>query len=74
MDQISLANTCDARPDKRPEGMSEWQHRKIKDRKQFARHLTDEAKWRLIYQILFPGDIPIPSPCEQEHNRCFNVY
>lgn len=58
-----LQPACELREFKRAEGATPDQLRVLRSRKRSREEETEEVKWRMIYRILFPGDI-IPSPCK----------
>jgi hypothetical protein len=50
------------------EGISEGKMSSIKSRKAFKDATTPTEKWNVIWQILFPYNKTIPSPCKSSWN------
>lgn len=49
------------------DGFDEDQREQLRIRRQ---GITEEDKWKLTYQILFPGEETIPSPCRLSSSCC----
>ncbi|OCK79198.1 hypothetical protein K432DRAFT_355440 [Lepidopterella palustris CBS 459.81] len=57
---------CEVREEDPTEGFDKEQENKLKSRKRRQPDRSEEDRWRHVYRILFPDDIPsaMPSPCK----------
>lgn len=57
-----------------PEGISAEQEKLLKSRKRTSHRMSEEDKWRRIYQIVFPdiSNDDVPSPYWEQHHQVKN--
>jgi hypothetical protein len=69
VEHLRAATPCPLKNLSTREGITRTQEEKLRCRKNKKKSkLTEEDKWRHIYEILFPDDNPelMPSPCKLE--------
>jgi hypothetical protein len=57
----STSDPCEIRPILAVDGLTAEQKKKLKPR---DKNRSEEERWIKIYQICFPNDTEIPSPCK----------
>lgn len=66
MDHQRAEVPCEVQGSQPVEGFDDLQEKRLRSRKKERKDMSEEDKWRKVYQILFPTDdeSKIPSACK----------
>jgi len=59
---------CEKGEDQIQDGLDDNQIKRLKSRKKTSgtQEMTEHDKWAVMYRIIFPDDVEIPSPCKKK--------
>jgi hypothetical protein len=62
--KVAARDICESKNGQQPPGISPETEKLLKCRKKNRKGETEEERWKAMYQLLFPNDEVVPSPCK----------